>query len=252
RVSDGVTIVHGEEELFRRTGHLFATVTDFACAAAGLASWVADHQPRELEAHMAARRREMRIRQTYPSGLLLDSYAAHELARRRDSLGAEIRITTEEINETIILDRRVVILAGDPHAGRRSYSVITQPETVQGVISLFETAWRSATDLAVHDARVAEIRRLAPAVLDLLSQGVKDEAAARRLGLGLRTYRRRVAELMDALGAESRFQAGARARELGLIGGPPSRPSAAADARGWLLAARSSGTADGARRRAPG
>jgi DNA-binding NarL/FixJ family response regulator len=35
--------------------------------------------------------------------------------------------------------------------------------------------------------------------------------------LSLRTYRRRVAELMTALGATSRFQAGARAHELGLI-----------------------------------
>jgi hypothetical protein len=33
----------------------------------------------------------------------------------------------------------------------------------------------------------------------------------------VRTYRRRVAELMSALGAESRFQAGVRARELGLV-----------------------------------
>jgi DNA-binding NarL/FixJ family response regulator len=35
--------------------------------------------------------------------------------------------------------------------------------------------------------------------------------------LSLRTYRRRVAELMAALGATSRFQAGALANELGLI-----------------------------------
>jgi DNA-binding NarL/FixJ family response regulator len=47
--------------------------------------------------------------------------------------------------------------------------------------------------------------------------GCKDATAARRLDLGLRTYRRRVAELMTALDASSRFQAGARARELGLI-----------------------------------
>jgi DNA-binding NarL/FixJ family response regulator len=110
-----------------------------------------------------------------------------------------------------------VILAGDLSSGRRSYSVITQPATVQGVTSLFEAAWRSATELAVYDAQVAEIRQLAPQVLDLLGQGVKDETAARVLGLGVRTYRRRVAELMDALGAESRFQAGVRARELGLV-----------------------------------
>jgi DNA-binding NarL/FixJ family response regulator len=44
-----------------------------------------------------------------------------------------------------------------------------------------------------------------------------DETAVRALGVSLRTYRRRVAELMTALGAASRFQAGARARELGLV-----------------------------------
>jgi len=213
RAGESVTIVRGEEELFRRTGHLFAAVTDLACAAAGLTSWVADHRPDA----MAGRLGEVRIRKIYPSGLLLDSASSRELARRRDELGARIRITAEEINETIVIDRRVVILAGDVRTGQRSYSVITQPETVQGVMSLFETAWRSATDLAVYSAQVAEIRELAPAVLDLLGQGVKDEAAARQLGLGLRTYRRRVAELMAALGADSRFQAGVRARELGLV-----------------------------------
>lgn len=41
-----------------------------------------------------------------------------------------------------------------------------------------------------------------------------DEAASRRLGVSLRTYRRRVAALMAALGARSRFQAGLRAREI--------------------------------------
>lgn len=217
RASDTVTIVRGEEELFQRVGHMFATVTDLACAANDLATWVAHRRPEELAAATAGRSGDVRIRKIYRSGLLLDAVSARELAKRRDRFGAQIRITTEEINETIVIDRRVVILAGNLSAGQRSYSVIAQPETVQGVMSLFETAWRSATDLAVYDAQVAEIRQLAPAVLDLLSQGVKDEAAARTLGLGVRTYRRRVAELLSALGAESRFQAGVRARELGLV-----------------------------------
>lgn len=211
-------VVRGEEELFRRIGHLFATVTDLACAANDLATWVADRKADEFAA--AAPQKppgDLRVRKIYRSGLLLDSAAAQELARRGDHLGVQIRVSTEDVNETIILDRRLVILAGDLTAGQRGYSVITQPETVQGVMSLFETAWRSATDLAVYDAQVSEIRQLAPAVLDLLSRGVKDEAAARTLGLGVRTYRRRVAELMSALGAESRFQAGVRARELGLV-----------------------------------
>ncbi|MEV7555710.1 DNA-binding response regulator [Amycolatopsis sp. NPDC089917] len=217
RAGDAVTVVRGEEELFHRVGHLFSTVTDLACAANDLATWVADRRSDELAAAAERRAGDVRIRKIYRAGLLLDSMSAQELAKTRDRFGAQIRISTEDLNETIIMDGRLVILAGDLTAGQRGYSVITQPETVQGVISLFESAWRSATDLAVFDAQVTEIRRLAPAVLDLLGSGVKDEAAARTLGLGVRTYRRRVAELMAALGAESRFQAGVRARELGLV-----------------------------------
>jgi DNA-binding NarL/FixJ family response regulator len=101
--------------------------------------------------------------------------------------------------------------------GRRGYGVVTEPTVVQNVASLFDAAWRSGTDLAVYDAQHAELRALAPRVLELLASGCKDETAARALGLGVRTYRRRVAELMAVLGADSRFQAGARARDLGLI-----------------------------------
>jgi hypothetical protein len=46
--------------------------------------------------------------------------------------------------------------------------------------------------VAVHDARLEEIRLLAPPILELLGSGCKYETAARTLGLGLRTYRRRV------------------------------------------------------------
>jgi hypothetical protein len=217
QTGEAVTVVRGEEELLARTAHLFATATDVACAANDLFTWQETHSAAAASPLCPARTPEARIRKVYRSGMLLDPVATRRLESIRDRSGAQVRITADEINETIILDRRLAILAGDVRAGRRSYSVVTQPEVVQGVVSLFEVAWKSATDLAVYDARIAEIRQLAPQVLDLLGQGVKDESAARELGLGVRTYRRRVAELMAALGAESRFQAGVRARELGLV-----------------------------------
>ncbi|GGM28424.1 response regulator transcription factor [Promicromonospora citrea] len=218
QTGQAVTVVHGEQELLDRTLHLFAAATEVVCAANELATWAATQASNELTALVRTRRPgEVTVRKIYRSTVLLDAFAAQGRARDRDRHGAQIRITTEPINETIVLDRRVLLLAGDVTAGRRAYSVITQPETVHGVLSLFEAAWRGATELATYDARIGEIRQIAPQVLDLLGQGVKDEAAARTLGLGVRTYRRRVAELMDALGADSRFQAGARARELGLV-----------------------------------
>ncbi|MGK5533597.1 DNA-binding response regulator [Streptomyces sp. URMC 129] len=213
-----VTIVRGEQDVFRHTAHLFANATEITCAANTLATWSwtrGQDRPAALDGQR--RRADPRVRKVYRSGMLLDEAWARRVAVARDRHGARIRVTTEEMNETVILDGRLVILAGDLRAGERTYSIITQRETVQGVASLFEVVWRSATDLAAYDAQVAEIREIAPQVLDLLGRGVKDEAAARALGLGVRTYRRRVAELMTALGAESRFQAGVRARELGLL-----------------------------------
>lgn len=54
-------------------------------------------------------------------------------------------------------------------------------------------------------------------VLRMLADGLTDEAVARRLGVSVRTVRNDVASTMSALQADSRFQAGARAAQLGLI-----------------------------------
>jgi hypothetical protein len=207
-----VPVVHGEEELLARTTHLFATASEVWCAARDLNTWAAA-RPRP-DSGLAP---PPRLRKLFRPGAVLDPSMAQRLRVIAESRGADVRITPDDINETIIIDRRFAILAGDLHDGRRGYGVVSEAAVVSNVASLFEAAWRSATDLAVYDAQYAELSELAPQVLELLASGCKDETAARELGLGVRTYRRRVAELMNALGAESRFQAGARARDLGLI-----------------------------------
>lgn len=53
-------------------------------------------------------------------------------------------------------------------------------------------------------------------ILQALASGLTDASAAKQLGISLRTYRRRVADLMAGLKAESRFQAGLRAGEMGI------------------------------------
>ncbi|HUN34785.1 MAG TPA: DNA-binding response regulator, partial [Trebonia sp.] len=91
------------------------------------------------------------------------------------------------------------------------------PVLVGGVYSLFNAAWEAAIDLGAYlRGEVPELAPEAREILRTLGAGLTDEAAARRLGTSLRTYRRRVAELMTALDAGSRFQAGVRAGELGL------------------------------------
>ena len=134
---------------------------------------------------------------------------AHGRSREPEEPGVDVRTSQDG---AVIVDDRTTVLAGEAERDG-----VTVADVVRGVAALYEAAWRAATPLASYDAQIAEIRDLAPKVLDLLNSGCKDESAARTLGLSVRTYRRRVAELMAALGAESRFQAGVRARELGLV-----------------------------------
>jgi len=208
--------VQGDAELITRAGHLFASVqTEFLCAARDLSTW---SQP---EARAAVR---SRMRGDFTSIKLLSPLALADEASRDhltlvQSKGAQVRISSSMLpHETIILDRRIMILAGRETPGReREYTVTSSQTLVDGVYSLFTAIWESAVDPATYLNR--EAPRLdgdGRAILETLGSGLTDESAARKLGVSLRTYRRRVAELMASLEAGSRFQAGLRAGELGL------------------------------------
>jgi DNA-binding CsgD family transcriptional regulator len=210
KVTD-VVMVRGEAELFERTAHLFELATEISCAARDLHTWSVAH-PSAPEREQSVR--GLTLRKIYLPSVLFDPALADHL-RQIAAAGARIRITEREINETILLDRRIAIVAGDHVGGVRGYTVISNPDLVQGIQSLFDAAWHAATDLESYQARFTELG--AREILEQLASGCKDETAARVLGVSLRTYRRRVAELMELLGASSRFQAGARAREAGLL-----------------------------------
>ncbi|WP_020662960.1 response regulator transcription factor [Amycolatopsis benzoatilytica] len=205
--TEDVASLRDEYELVERAGHLLAGADDFACAANDLHTWSA----MQKFAEELPRPRKLRVRKVYLSRVLLDPAGAEHLRMLRE-FGAEVRISDHEINETILLDNRVAILAAGP-----GYTVTTKPDLVRGIASLFETAWRASTAMAAYETRFAELRQYTPQLLHLLSSGSTDEKAAREMGVGLRTYRRRVAELMEVLGATSRFQAGALARDAGLL-----------------------------------
>lgn len=51
----------------------------------------------------------------------------------------------------------------------------------------------------------------------MLASGMKDEKIARGLGVSLRTVSRMLSELMQEMGATSRFEAGVRAHRLGWV-----------------------------------
>lgn len=216
---DRNVVLRGEAELVERAGRLFTACEEFACAATDMHTWA---MPGAREAIVAARRRAgpgPAVRKLYTPAALADEESERRLVELARA-GVWVRICTAPLpHETIIVDRRVAILAGPPAAGVREYTVVRSPGVVEGVVSLYQASWETAADLADHrrdrpPALSAESRH----ILRLLGAGLKDEAAARRLGMSLRTYRRRVAEILALLDADSRFQAGIRAHEFGLLG----------------------------------
>ncbi|MFI9582384.1 DNA-binding response regulator [Streptomyces sp. NPDC052236] len=214
--TDRIVTLRGERELVLRAGDLFAAAQhEFLCAAADLVTWSAG-----ANAALAGEKRPppppgLSVRKLYTARALSDPASERRLVRIA-ALGAHVRICAAPLaHEAIVIDRRIAILAGSPVHGTRTYTVVRSPDVVEGVRSLFRAAWESAVDLAdFRRARPPVLSEQARHILRMLSAGHTDEAASRQLGMSLRTYRRRVAELMVMLGATSRFQAGIRAREF--------------------------------------
>src|SRR5699024_185078 len=127
RTGTAATIVYGDEELLARTKPLFERATDVACAANHLGTWAMTQDPAWFDDSAMRSREKVRVRKVFRAGTLLDPASAQHLTTVQEKYGAQIRITTDEINETIIFDRRLAVLAGDARAGRRGYSVISQP-----------------------------------------------------------------------------------------------------------------------------
>lgn len=95
---------------------------------------------------------------------------------------------------------------------------LRDPDAVAVVGAFFDERWGSAWRPRRAAGPAAGPDPLDRAVLAALASGCKDEVAARQLGLSVRSLRRRIAELLDRLGAGSRFEAGVRAAELGWVG----------------------------------
>ncbi|WP_338699632.1 DNA-binding response regulator [Streptomyces sp. Q6] len=209
-MAETVTL-HGEQEMLARTAPFFDAVSqEFLVAACDLDAW------RGVRRTIGARTRPHQVRRSRklvsPAALANEEHRAH--LREIADQGTRIRVAATPLpRSTIILDQRTMILTGP----RQEYTLTVSPTLVGGVYALFEAAWESATDLA--DLLRTEQPELTPAsrrILRALGSGATDETAARELGMSVRTYRRRVAELLDTLGADSRFQAGLRAGALGL------------------------------------
>ena len=148
---------------------------------------------------------------------VLDSQAASAELAEWAAGGERQRILAGVPSEFVIYGDVAVVgpeVWGDPES---EYVVVRDRMLVHAFMEVFDRMWAMASPVpSRRTSDVAEDDHL----LALLSRGFKDEAIARYLGWSLRTVRRRVARLMDELGAKTRFQLGAEAVRAGRLDPP--------------------------------
>ncbi|NDZ81342.1 LuxR family transcriptional regulator [Streptomyces sp. SID10853] len=133
------------------------------------------------------------------------------------ALGAEYRTAHQLFGRMIIFDRKAAFLPD--HHGTLGAVVVREPSVVHFLCELFEQVWSQAKPFsdAANDGLEAVAKDLDRTILQLLATGLKDETVARRLGMSLRTTRKHIADIMQKLGADSRFQAGVAVAIGGLL-----------------------------------
>lgn len=133
--------------------------------------------------------------------------------------GVDVRTVDEVPMDVLVVDRRVAVL---PAEGPARIAVVQLPSMVTVATELFERVWPGATALPTGTElrpaeRADQLSERDRQLITLLALGATDEAAARQIDCSVRTVRRVIARLMDQLGAESRFQAGAKAADRGWL-----------------------------------
>ncbi|MBY8870511.1 LuxR C-terminal-related transcriptional regulator [Micromonospora sp. PLK6-60] len=132
--------------------------------------------------------------------------------------GAEFRTSPILPPRMILVDRRAVLVPMDPADTRKGALYLTGSGFVASMQALFTQVWEIATPLgAAREPEREGLNAQECALLELLGQGMTDEAAAARLGVSPRTARRMMADLMERLQARSRFEAGLKAAQRGWL-----------------------------------
>ncbi|GAA2825395.1 hypothetical protein [Kribbella solani] len=164
-------------------------------------------QQRIEQVQLAARTEVRRLVKTpyrAPASLLPECRTVYEhgVLDAQDNETARV-LPALPINLYVADDRLALVLLNDRSA------VLVQPcGLFDAYVELFEALWERALPVKADGAET---------LVALLLAGLTDEALARQLGVSSRTAQRKIAALMQELGARTRFQAGAQTamRDLG-------------------------------------
>lgn len=155
-----------------------------------------------------------RSRAVYPARALEQ---APDVLRARAELGEQIRIVGVVPSRLSVFGDEVGLVPDRWGEGTSRRLVVREHSLVGALKTLFQNVWERGMAVPGLDMGVDEGDGQRRLLLHELSRGAKDEHIARTLGVSLRTVRRRIADVLEELEAESRFQAGAEAVRRGWI-----------------------------------
>jgi DNA-binding CsgD family transcriptional regulator len=173
----------------------------------------------ELDAESVAR--GLRVRAIYGHTVAAGTRARKYLSALA-SLGAEVRLARQVPFDLLLFDSRTAVMPSAPSRPSDLMLVLNGSKLMATYIAMYEDVWSRSAPLFSDEGGTEEgagalsDRQLA--VLQLLAAGLADEQIGRRLGISVRTVGRIASEVMDQIGATSRFQAGLLANRMGLVG----------------------------------
>ncbi|WP_327071777.1 helix-turn-helix transcriptional regulator [Kitasatospora sp. NBC_01302] len=133
--------------------------------------------------------------------------------------GGEVRTCPTLPPRMLIFDREVAVVPIDPANTRLGALCTREPGIVTSLVALFDQTWQTGVPLGADQPQESGsgLTSGERELLKLLAAGLTDDAAAKRLGVSVRTVRRLMAALMERLDASSRFEAGLKAAQRGWL-----------------------------------
>lgn len=175
--------------------------------------WEAPANPALERAIAAAAADGRRCRAIYPVRILEH---APQVLFDRAAMGEQVRIVADVPTRLALFGHDVALLVENLSAPDARRVEVRERAILDLVSALFETIWHRAIVVPgmPNAAPSSYERRL---ILELLIDGARDEQIAQRLGVSLRTVRRRISDLLDELQVQTRFQAGVEAVRRGWL-----------------------------------
>lgn len=171
--------------------------------------------PTDTELERSVLDRGVQVRAIYEAGSVSAPGRLAEI-RYVVAAGEQARMLPELPCKLVVVDDRWAMLPIATGAELKGAVLVRASSLLDALIGMFEAYWHRAV-------RVPDAESGAPGpdrrteLLTLLSAGFTDDSIARQLGVSPRTVQRWVRELMDALGARTRFQAGIQASRAGWL-----------------------------------